>query len=164
MVDYRLQHFLIFNHYRFRISSAYAARMNSAVTDDNSLVQAPGTLLSCSRAAQFVTPGSGPDFLRGEIDLTVGIIPRWTPILLMLFRMCHPGGDPLTSCMNFLHGKLSQYKFVILKKKEDKILVLNLAWSWGVTRCDATYYGRCIPTFRRNLQAVGFSKYYLQTK
>jgi len=99
--------------------------MNSAVTDD-SLVHAPGALLYCSGAAQFVTPGRGPDFLRGEIDLTVGIIPRCTPILLMLFRMCHPGGDPLRSCMNFLHGKLRQYKFVILKN-EDRILVLNLA-------------------------------------
>jgi len=30
-----------------------------------SLVHAPGTILYCSRAAQFVTPGRGPDFLRG---------------------------------------------------------------------------------------------------
>ena len=55
---------------RVRILSAYAASINSAVTDDNSLVQALGALLYCSRAAQFVTAGRGPDFLRGEIDLT----------------------------------------------------------------------------------------------
>jgi hypothetical protein len=91
--------------------------------------------------------------LRGEIDLTVGNIPRCTPILLMFFTMCHPRGDPLHLVWISCTENLSGYKFFILEN-EDRILVVKLAWSWDLLRYDAMHYGR-------NLQATGFSKSFI---